>query len=346
MRTASLEFLTRGAVGGLFFLLALARLHGATTTAKAAQPPAPAPFFFVQLSDPQFGMFTENADFVQETVNFERAVAAINRLRPAFVVITGDLVNRAGDRAQIAEYLRLVALIDRAIPVHHVSGNHDLGNVPTPASIAAYTNVFGPDHYTFRHEGLVGIVLNSTLIQAPQRAEAWQAEQERWLQAELEQARTAKALHVVIFQHHPWFLSAPDEPDQYFNIPRVRRATHLAWFRQAGVRYLFCGHYHRNAIARDGRLEVVTTGPVGKPLGPDKSGLRIVIVRADRIEHRYYALDDVPLRLELGPDAGNAGLRRPHSEPSARVLPNPIALGRVVEDPPASSAFIALVPTH
>src|SRR5882762_2405394 len=102
------------------------------------------PFFFIQLSDPQFGMFTDNAGFAQETANFEFAVAAVNRLRPAFVVITGDLVNRAGDAPQIAEYRRIVANIDPAIPVHPVAGNHDIGNIPTPATIAAYTSVFGP----------------------------------------------------------------------------------------------------------------------------------------------------------------------------------------------------------
>src|SRR5216110_1595816 len=48
------------------------------------------PFFSIQLSDPQFGMFTNDKDFAQETANFEFAVAAVNRLKPAFVVIAGD----------------------------------------------------------------------------------------------------------------------------------------------------------------------------------------------------------------------------------------------------------------
>ena len=47
-------------------------------------------------------MFTENRDFVQDAANFEFAVATVNRLRPEFVVITGDLVHKPGDRAQIA----------------------------------------------------------------------------------------------------------------------------------------------------------------------------------------------------------------------------------------------------
>jgi len=75
------------------------------------------------------------------------------------------------------------------------------------------------------------------------------------------------------------------------------------------VRFVFCGHYHRNAVATDGGLEVVTTGPVGKPLGKDsKSGLRVVIVRGEEIEHQFYDFGDLPDRIELY-------ARRPKSAP-------------------------------
>src|SRR5688500_2218334 len=80
--------------------------------APARSNAANEPFFFIQLSDPQLGMFTENRDFAQDAANFEFAVAAVNRLRPAFVVVTGDLVHKPGDAAQIAEYRRIVGLID------------------------------------------------------------------------------------------------------------------------------------------------------------------------------------------------------------------------------------------
>lgn len=267
----------------------------ASSAASAAEP-----FFFIQLTDPQFGMSTTNRDFAQETANFEFAVASVNRLRPAFVVITGDLVNQPGDAAQIAEYQRILHRVDSAIPVYNLAGNHDLENTPTPALIAAYTNQFGPDHYTFRHGGFVGIVLNSVVIHSSQQTTNQLAEQERWLRAELEHARQNRAQHIVIFAHHPWFLKAAAEPDEYFNIPHARRAAYLGLFHEFGVKHLFSGHYHRNAAARDGDLEAVTTGPVGKPLGEGKSGLRVVIVRDDRIEHRYYDFGELPNRIELG----------------------------------------------
>jgi serine/threonine-protein phosphatase CPPED1 len=263
--------------------------------------PAPAaePFFFIQLSDPQFGMYTENTNFVQETANYEFAVATVNRLRPAFVVVTGDLVHRPGDGDQIAEYLRITAKIDRGIRVYNVAGNHDVGNVPTPATLSDYRKVFGPDYYSFRHGSLVGVILNSCLLHSPTNTMKELAEQEAWLRTELQQARASDARHIVVFQHHPWFLKSATETNEYFNIPIERRGRYLALFREFGVKHLFCGHYHRNALARDGELEVVTTGPVGKPLGADGSGLRAVFVGDEGIRHQYYEFDKLPNSITI-----------------------------------------------
>ncbi|MEY2882075.1 MAG: hypothetical protein RLZZ15_4455 [Verrucomicrobiota bacterium] len=261
------------------------------------------PFFFIQLSDPQMGMFADNANFTQDAANFEFAVAAVNRLRPAFVVITGDLVNKAGDATQIAEFRRIVGKIDAAIPVHLMPGNHDVANVPTPATLAAYTALHGPDHYVFRHGDFVGLVLNSTVIHTPTHASAELAAQDRWLRAELAKAKADGAKHLAVIQHHPWFLKTADEPDQYFNIPLARRTPLLALFRESGVRTLISGHYHRNAEAADGALAQIVTGAVSKPLGGSKSGLRVFIVRDEKIESRFHDFGDLPVRVDLAPAA-------------------------------------------
>lgn len=269
------------------------------TVASASQPAPFDPFFFIQLTDPQFGMFTGNAGFEQETANLEFAVATANRLKPAFVVVTGDLVNKTGDEAQIAEYLRVVKKLDPAIPVYSVPGNHDVGNEPTPELLAAYRQRFGPDHYTFRHPGFVGIVVNSVLVHAPQKAAEEAVRQEQWLRAELASARSGNPRHIVVFQHHPLFLKDAAEPDSYDVIPIARRSLFLQMYRNGGVRYVFGGHYHQNGLARDGDLEMVTTGPIGMPLRGASSGMRIAVVRAAGIEHRYSALGDLPARVSL-----------------------------------------------
>ena len=86
---------------------------------------------FLQMSDPQFGMYIEERDFEHETANFEFAIATANRLKPAFVVITGDLINESGNAAQTAEYKRIAAKLDPKIRLFSAPGNHDVQNEPT-----------------------------------------------------------------------------------------------------------------------------------------------------------------------------------------------------------------------
>jgi 3',5'-cyclic AMP phosphodiesterase CpdA len=261
---------------------------------KSPAPSGPPPKFFIQGSDTQFGMFTQDADFNQETANFEYFIANINRLKPQFVVITGDLTNKPADADQIAEYHRIAKKADPAIKIYNVAGNHDVKNEPTAESLAAYRKNWGADYYTFDSGNVRGIVLNSSLIQAPVNVPAEAEKQEAWLKAQLAKAKT-DGKEIVIFQHIPFFIKTADEPDQYFNIPKTTRAHYLAMFHEYGVKHIYAGHYHRNAEGRDGDLEMVTTGPVGMPLGPDPSGFRIVTM--DKFLHPYIGLGTIPSQV-------------------------------------------------
>lgn len=251
------------------------------------------PFFFVQASDPQFGMYTANKDFRQETANWEFVIASVNRLKPAFLVVTGDLTNQDGNADQIAEYQRINKNLNPAIHLYSVPGNHDVANEPTPETLAAYRKRYGPDYYSFSEAGIYGIVLNSSLFKAPGKVAADAAKQEAWLEQELGKAR-ASGTPVVVFQHIPFFLEKADEPDQYFNIPAATRQRILTLLKANGVHYVFAGHYHRNSWGRDGDLEMITSGPAGMPIGPDPSGLRIAEVKGSQIGHRYFGLGNLP----------------------------------------------------
>ena len=259
-----------------------------------------ADFFFLQMSDPQFGMYTANGEFSQETANFEFAIANANRLRPAFVVVCGDLINKPGDPAQTAEYFRIGAKLDPSVKLYNVPGNHDVRDEPTPESLAAYRQKFGPDYYSFRYQDFAGLVIDSSLIQHPGKAPEEAARQEQWIATELEKVKREGAKRIAIFEHIPWFLENPDEPDQYFNLPREARQRFLPLFQRYGADYAFAGHYHRNAYAEAApSFHVITTGPVGKPLGIDPSGIRVVIVREATMESRYYGLGNIPNQVEL-----------------------------------------------
>lgn len=252
---------------------------------------------FIQMSDPQFGMFEKDKGFVHETANFEFAIATANRLKPAFVVITGDLINKSGDAAQTAEYHRIASKLDRSIKLYSVPGNHDVGNEPTAETLASYREHFGPDYYTFRSGEIAAIVLNSNLEKAPEKVPAEAAKMEAWFAAELAKASKSGAKYVVVFQHIPFFLSTPDEDDQYFNIPKVARARYLKLMHQYGVRWVFAGHLHHNSEGRDGDLDMVSTGPVGMPLDGAKSGMRIATAGPNGITQKFYDFGELPDQL-------------------------------------------------
>lgn len=261
------------------------------------------PYFFMQLADTQYGFFNENKSFEQEVALVEQAVEHINRLHPRFVIVCGDLTNATPDhtsyRAQVAQYKHDFSKVDPDIPLVCVCGNHDVGNRPTPSSIASYQENFGDDYFSFWTGGVFNVVLNSSLLKDPSGAADVLAAQQMWLAQQLSLAKDTKAKHIFVFQHHPLFLLQADEPDQYFNIPLERRTPLLDQLKQAEVRAVFAGHYHRNAYGLAGDMEMITTGPVGRPLGEDRSGFRIVTVHETQIEHRYWAMDEVPAKIDL-----------------------------------------------
>lgn len=261
---------------------------------------AQSPWFFVVMSDPQFGMYAKDQNFKQETANFEFAIANVNRLHPRFVVICGDLVNKGGDADEIAEYKRVLKQLDPSIPVYSVAGNHDIGNEPTPKSLEAFRKNIGRDYYAFTSGGMVGIVLNSNLIRSPEHVPEAAKEQEDWLKKTLAEAKANGRHQVVVFQHIPFFIKDADEADQYFNIPQGTRRRYLDLLEQSGVQYVFAGHYHRNAGGTDGPLTEVVSGAVGMPLGGSLSGFRSIAVRGRKLDSTWFCLGGIP--NIIGPD--------------------------------------------
>lgn len=102
---------------------------------------------------------------------------------------------------------------------------------------------------------------------------------------------------LVVFQHIPWFIQFIDEKeDPYFSLKSSLRKKWLDKFKDAGVEAIFCGHLHRNAGGEYRGMQVVVTSAIGGQLGNDKSGARIVKVLEDKINHKYYAIEDLPMK--------------------------------------------------
>ena len=282
-------------------------------------------FSFVQLADTQFGFMNHDVEWSADVALSERAVHHINRLRPAFAIVCGDLTNSLvkltpdADPAirtrQVADFKRVYSQLRADVPLVCVCGNHDVGNRPTPASIARYAADFGDDFFAFRVRGVACIVVNSNLWGLP--ADAPLVDQQFvWLEAELARAHASHAQHILLFCHHPLFLESVDEPDDsdsfgvthfvengvthtlrngYFHVSGVHRQRLVALLTRFGCKLVFTGHWHRNAEIRCPRtgVTVVVTTAVGKQLAGDSAGLRVVSVTADDVTYPFFSLDEL-----------------------------------------------------
>ena len=272
-------------------------------------------FSFIQLADPQFGLFAsysgltdEEIDahakrgvlvkkthkitgFSDETRLFSLAIQHAQRFNPAFVVVCGDIINEAGNEDQIAEVKRIAGLLDKSITIRWVSGNHDVAFdriSPDQESIDRYRENFGPDYYAFSHQNIRFLVINSTLLTPPNTLlkEAW--DQVAFVEHE---AMNANYERIVLLSHHPLFIKSPDEADSNWSIEKKYRTPLLEVAKKHGIEANFAGHLHRNNIVSTDYIEVVTSGPVGYPLGQDPSGLRMVEVTPEGLKHQYHPLE-------------------------------------------------------
>lgn len=257
------------------------------------------PYFFLLMSDPQFGLYNKNQSFEKETELFEKAIIVTNKLKPAFVIVCRDLIHLPGNKAQIAEFLRIIDKLDKSIPYYLVAGNHDIKDFPTTQSIEKYKNEFGEDRYLFIYQGCQFIVLNSNIIHKPDSSGREIEKQLNWLENQLKSSK--KYHYTFIIQHHSIFLENVNEPDGYFTITKDRRKPYLDLFQKYNVKVVFSGHYHQSNYIKYGTMDLITAGSVGMPLGKDPSGFTIVKVFKDSLDHKYYGFDEMPEKISVEP---------------------------------------------
>ena len=282
-------------------------------------------FTFVQMSDPQIGfrdkstgyvytdsLFAEavddvnflgnqgrktsskSKDFILAYVNNDDKVINIKFSKPAFVIITGDLVNDQRDALQDSIYRANRAKID--VPVYEIPGNHDI-RPWTPENHSNYLALRGYDRFSFRYRGCAFIGIDSNCIvdsseedrggdvkiSPSDKAAAAQAEAEQleWLKEELRKAQRCR--YTFVFTHCPVILKDIDEENNYFNFPKKKRAEYIALFKKCGVDVVFSGHTHMDYDTTAEGIRFVTAGPVGSPLGRGYSGYELVTVSRDSV---------------------------------------------------------------
>eukprot|EP00299_Pterocystis_sp_00344_P006957 c2015_g1_i1.p1 GENE.c2015_g1_i1~~c2015_g1_i1.p1 ORF type:complete len:304 (+),score=51.05 c2015_g1_i1:77-988(+) len=293
-------------------------------------------FCFVVLADSQLGMMATNInrgifipkdDSLTAEKSYElekqmlcKAVRCINKMqpKPVFVVVCGDLVDIfPNTEEQVRDFKTIMAQLDPSVALVCVCGNHDIGDRPTSATIAAYKERFGDDYFPFRQDSIKFLVLNSQLFKDSSLCPDLAKAHSDWIDKEL--ASVSPGDRVIVFSHIPPCIHTPDEPDGYFNLSTSVRAHLFPRLIRAGAKAWFCGHFHRNSIAvvngigPDGiatTMEVVVNGAIGTNLttrrgvssdlelahigtfllDEETSGLRVVTVTEEDISHQWFSL--------------------------------------------------------
>lgn len=206
----------------------------------------------------QFAIMADRGGGIRPGV-FERAVTAVNRMQPEFVMCVGDLIEgnpdtEAGLDAQYDEFEKIAAGFE--MPFFYTAGNHDVGGDSPVAPIkpAKWRERHGRSYYHFVYRDVLFLVLNS---EDPTEGRLSEAQRE-YFRGVLAKNRDVR--WTLLFFHKPLWTGQWG--------PDWKAMETLLVDRPYTV---FAGHTHNYLkYVRDGRSHYVlpTTGGSSKLRGP------------------------------------------------------------------------------
>ena len=245
------------------------------------------PFFFMQMADPQLGFNKDGSSSIEHSLQqLERSIDVINRLKPAFVINTGDIVHDLLNDANADKYNECMARLNKKIKVYTVPGNHDIREL-TPQYFDFYKRHYGEDRFSFKYKGCAFIGFNSTIVQLGESQ--LEKEQFAWLEKELKKANKCRS--IFLFAHIPLICKDMDETDDYHNFPQSLRMKYVELFRKYGAKTMLCGHLHHNLTSQANGVQVFAASAVGYPFDGN-DGMPLVKFGKDSFDYRFVGLDE------------------------------------------------------
>lgn len=218
----------------------------------------------VQLSDPHIvAPGRRLAGDVDTPALLAQAVATAVALRPAAVVLSGDLV----EQGRPDEYAHLrTLLVPLGCPVWLMPGNHDdrgalRAAFPDHAELAGA----GPVNWVREAAGLRLVALDSTVPRRPHGA--LDARQLAWLDQTL---AAAPALPTLVALHHPPFATGIGHMDA-MGLLEGGPALEAVLRRHPQVERVLCGHLHRPIVRRFGGALALTVPSTAHQIALDLS---------------------------------------------------------------------------
>ncbi|MEA3453304.1 MAG: metallophosphoesterase, partial [Candidatus Caldatribacteriota bacterium] len=239
-------------------------------------------FTFVQITDIHLDALEEHRIF------FEKAISEINKINPAFVIATGDLLLEA-ERVTISQakewyniYSDSIKNLD--VPVFNMVGNHDVVGIHYKKDISTeprynkemYRDYFGPTYYSFDWSSYHCIVLDpNEFLDGTQfyRIPDYQVE---WLRKDLSYRQGEPLL---VFFHEP-------------TITWEDRTEVLNLLNQHMTK-MFSGHWHMDALIDSRGIPEQVTGALcgewwrGDCMDGSPCGYRLIQVNEENIFSFY-----------------------------------------------------------
>ena len=220
-------------------------------TQPASGPGRFEPFVVIHGGDSELG----SPDLPGTAQRLRLFIDRVNQLKPAFLVMAGDLVHGGTDPAELKVLDDAYAACK--VPIWPVPGNHD--------NLAQFRRRFGREYYAFTYNNCEFICLNT---------EDGSSRQLPWLEETLRAARRNRRTHIIIVMHRP--------PEG--------NALLEGLLEKYAVSAVLAGHLHKTLqTAHKGYTTYVVSGSAKVR---DRKGLTYGIVRVgpDKIEHEVMPL--------------------------------------------------------
>ncbi len=255
------------------------------------------PFTFVQIADPQLGFCDKGQDWQWTVENLKATVARVNELKPAFVIVSGDMIHNHKSAQQAQTYRENIRLIDKSIPVFHIPGNHDMPKYEAGA-VAKYLEEYGYDRFAFTYNGSAFIGLNSNpMVYDNETAKADARIQLAWFEKQLKRYR--KCNHIFVFTHHPLNIAAGSVVEHKSAYDEPFRTEYAELMKKYGVRAIFAGHTHITELTDIAGIPMIIAGASSYPLYGGYTGINVVDVTPADFRSEFVANDPSDANIKL-----------------------------------------------
>jgi len=253
---------------------------------------------FVLIADPQMGFSSARASSYSkiDVDYFKLTIDKINNLNsPAeFALILGDMVNKQSDEVQQWPDYQ-TGINNLSIAYYEVMGNHDGWNAK---GLDRWRNRWGKkDYYSFTHNGVYFMGLNSYFFKKPYDAPEETTAQKHFITTELQ--NNAENSHKFIFQHFPLYLDNPTEAeDGNRNLPIAERNFMLEQINTYKIKAVFNGHTHYEIVRNYKGTLLLSANPSSKTLGSGKRGFYTVEYNKATQAVSYLFIENTQAELE------------------------------------------------